>query len=816
MINMSKCRKNLIQQIAMMLLALALNSASAWAENVMYFDPTAGMGEQRKIATNVVPITSETTEIGSENNTTWYYVTGTVTNENRINVLGTVNLIFADDCNFTASKGIHVPSGSALNIYAQSVANRGSLTANNYGNDAAIGGDGGEDGSGNNATDGEDSGAITIYGGTITTYGNIGGGDGGNGTMEPGEYSNEPGYGGDGGNGNVTIYSGRIKVNGNIGGGSAGTGQNEYGIEDENYYGSNGGGTVNLSWTNTEDQIQANFYYGVVTLQKAFNIDSEEHGAGIIDNDVINNYGNRMKLLMFAGTYYIVTIGDMPEGVTATADLELNAGLKNAVEGQVVTIGFSGVPAGKVPVISVTYGADNYYEVFNIVDNGDGTFSFTMPSASVTVNVDLIQVSGNCGQTGTDGSDVTWSYDASSKTLTISGTGPMMYYGLTNDYLHSTSPWSHLDGELKHVVIEDGVTSVGAYAFAMCSQLTSVSLPASVFQIDQAAFYTSNLVRIDIPRTEAVSLAQYAFDFCHEKLSIVVPSTLLGTYQTADNWSTYAVKLVGSLNEVTGFDYRVFVTGKYEFKRTLRCGVSSTICLPFGISADQASSVGRFYSFVGIDKSGEQWTVIMQEEVNQVKDGLVAYRPYLFIPYILDGMSFGDEFDFTFSGSVSSLADAGAVCKEVDNYYGSNWSFQGVFFNTLWDEDHNSDKLGKIYGFAANSYDGGTYTVNPGDFVKAGAGASIAPFRAYLEYTFSNIYSAPMRGGTRTEESLPSSMKVRLINANGTITATGDINTETGEVTIDTWSDMNGRILPEAPVEAGMYIHNGKQVLINY
>ena len=73
-----------------------------------------------------------------------------------------------------------------------------------------------------------------------------------------------------------------------------------------------------------------------------------------------------------------------------------------------------------------------------------------------------------------------------------------------------------------------------------------------------------------------------------------------------------------------------------------------------------------------------------------------------------------------------------------------------------------------------------------------------------------------MRGGTRTEESLPSSMKVKLISADGSVTAVGNIDVETGEVTIDTWSDMNGRILPEAPVEAGMYIHNGKQVLINY
>ena len=424
-----------------------------------------------------------------------------------------------------------------------------------------------------------------------------------------------------------------------------------------------------------------------------------------------------------------------------------------------------------------------------------------------------IPISGNCGQTGTDGSDVTWSYDRSSKTLTISGTGAMMYYGLTNNYLHSTSPWSHSDYELEHVVIENGVTSVGAYAFAMCGHLTSVSLPSSVFQIDQAAFYNSNLARIDIPRIETVSLAQYAFDYCPEGLSIVVPSTLLKTYKTADNWSTYADKLVGSLSEATGFNTTTFVTGKYEFKRTLRCGVSSTICLPFGISAEQAASVGKFYSFEGVDKSGE-WTVIMKEDVNEVTNGLVAYKPYLFVPYIFDGKNFGDEFEFTFSGSVSSLTIAGSVNKEEDKYYGSFWSFQGVFYDVVWDENHNSNKLGKIYGFAANSYDGGSYTVNPGDFVKAGAGARIVPFRAYLEYTFSYTQSAQLRGGT--DEPLPNSMKVKLINADGGVTAVGQIDLETGDIIIDTWSDMNGRLLPEAPVDGGMYIHNGKQVLIKY
>lgn len=392
---MSKNRKNLIQRVAMTLLALVLTSASVWAAGdiyVGYLDPTAPIGMQRKTVLNPVWVDDKTVEIGTDEKTTWYFVSGTITKNTRIEVKGTVNLILADGCNFTASQGIHVPDGSALNIYAQSVANSGSIKATGLGNDAAIGGNGGMDEDMRDGTSGESSGAITIYGGNITLYGNMGGGDGGYGgdreeiTSETDDEGNEinstydrfPGYGGNGGDGYVTIYSGYVNVSGNIGGGKAGTGQDENGGYDESYNGYNGGGTVKLSWANTSDGILADYYYGSVTLLKAF----YGFDAGVVnDNDLLI-----WKNLMYAGDSYTVTIGSMPYGVTATADLILDAGFKKAVVGQVVTIGFSGVPDGKVPVVSVTYGAYNY-EVFDIFDNGDGTFSFVMPDKSATVTV---------------------------------------------------------------------------------------------------------------------------------------------------------------------------------------------------------------------------------------------------------------------------------------------------------------------------------------------------------------------------------------------------------------------------------------------
>ena len=387
---MEKQERRLYFRAAMTLLLMLLTTVTAWAAGdiyVGYLDPTAPIGMQRKTVLNPGWVDENTTEIGIADETTWYYVCYDVTNDNRIEVKGTVNLILTDGCNFTVSKGIHVPSGSALNIYAQSVANCGSLTATATDHNAAIGGNGGEDREGD-ATSGESAGDITIYGGVITTTnGNIGGGDGGNGSAWldysgndefSGDYIeiHNSGCGGNGGNGNVTIYSGYVWVRGNIGGGKAGTGQDENGNDfDISYYGSNGGGTVKLSWANTSDRIYADYYYGSVTLLKAFNGFNE----GVVINDDING-----QYLTYTGTSYCVTIGSMPDGVTATADLILDAGFKNAVVGQVVTIGFSGVPDGKVPVVSVTYGANNY-EVFDIFDNGDGSFSFEMPDGDATV-----------------------------------------------------------------------------------------------------------------------------------------------------------------------------------------------------------------------------------------------------------------------------------------------------------------------------------------------------------------------------------------------------------------------------------------------
>ena len=77
---------------------------------------------------------------------------------------------------------------------------------------------------------------------------------------------------------------------------------------------------------------------------------------------------------------------------------------------------------------------------------------------------------------------IEWDYNSSTKTIVISGEGPM------KDYLDTAPDWDKYSTEAEHVVISDKVTSVGAGAFYLFSAITEVKLGESVEFIGDAAF----------------------------------------------------------------------------------------------------------------------------------------------------------------------------------------------------------------------------------------------------------------------------------------------------------------------------------------
>lgn len=105
---------------------------------------------------------------------------------------------------------------------------------------------------------------------------------------------------------------------------------------------------------------------------------------------------------------------------------------------------------------------------------------------------------------GTCGDDLTWSVE--NGVLTISGTGDMW------DYDYDRGPWKQEN--ITSVVLEEGVTGVGARAFSYISTLTSVTLPSTLQRIGEEAFQFCSFREITLPGT-VTSLGRNALSFLY-------------------------------------------------------------------------------------------------------------------------------------------------------------------------------------------------------------------------------------------------------------------------------------------------------------
>lgn len=81
---------------------------------------------------------------------------------------------------------------------------------------------------------------------------------------------------------------------------------------------------------------------------------------------------------------------------------------------------------------------------------------------------DCTPTSGQCGD------NAYWSFDTATKTLTITGSGEMW------DFYNDNQPWIDFTKEIETVIIEPGLTNIGANAFNDCTKLKSVTISSNL------------------------------------------------------------------------------------------------------------------------------------------------------------------------------------------------------------------------------------------------------------------------------------------------------------------------------------------------
>ena len=291
------------------------------------------------------------------------------------------------------------------------------------------------------------------------------------------------------------------------------------------------------------------------------------------------------------------------------------------------------------------------------------------------------------------------------------------------------------------------------------------------------------------------AVVEYRFDDWNERADVTINGTgnnLVGVNITEE---------VGNIKSVT-------------YNRPFTAAQAATVILPFNYtcSDSEGSEGGKFYGFKEVTYDYDQhiWVCTMQEPGNTAVTSLTANTPYLFMPNATT-MTFPNISSMT--GGVVTLLPTTAN----DGLYGgattdAAWNFHGSYKGKSWAVASND------YGFAAQSGEAvGGEAVEAGQFVRFTIGAFIKPMRCYLSYVGTEA-PAPARGLTRAAatDDLPQSITVRLVSRSGETTAIGEIDTKTGKMTFDSeaWYTLDGVRLSGKPSTKGIYINNGRKIVI--
>ncbi len=334
---------------------------------------------------------------------------------------------------------------------------------------------------------------------------------------------------------------------------------------------------------------------------------------------------------------------------------------------------------------------------------------------------------------GTAGDNITWTWDQDALTLTVTGTGAMPDF--TND---GGAPWSCINEMAQTVVIGEGITDIGDYAFTSFYALTDLTIPSTVKRIGVQAFENCSALQTVTLPAGITSVDYGAFQYCYNLTSAVFlgePPAVFGEdvfYECGDGFCIGYFSAYASAWAPNG---EIFWNG--YFIRPVDAEVNYGICGPsLAWQFDEETGVltitgtGWMYSFYDLEEA-QPWdeykdnitSVVIEEGAESIGRNAFAQYPAIETVYIPTTVSSIEDYCFTACPQLQSIFVA-----EGSEYY---YDIDGVLcgFNVGGGDipiskDGDDDEPVTVYLIRYPAGRSGAYTV-PAEVTNIGSGAFI-------------------------------------------------------------------------------------------
>ena len=276
-------------------------------------------------------------------------------------------------------------------------------------------------------------------------------------------------------------------------------------------------------------------------------------------------------------------------------------------------------------------------------------------------------------------------------TLTISGTGKMQ------DFASSTIPWSSVSNSITALVIQNGVTNIGNYAFYNCSGLTgTLTIPDSVTSIGNYAFYNCSGLTgtLTIPNS-VTSIGNFAFHNCSSLDTIIcmaisppaagsnlfygvtalvlVPCSSMQAYMLSTGWSSGNLKGVGGPGIVAQGTCGSNLTWQIDCDNVLTISGSGAMNnYPIG------GSSGPWNSYTSAIR-----TVVIGDSVTSIGDNAFYNCSNLTFLIIGNSVKSIGQWAFRHAEALTTITIPDSVTTIGDGAFSSITSLQTVNFNAI-------------------------------------------------------------------------------------------------------------------------------------